>query len=172
MGSGLSKIKNRVNYSSKNFYKEFIKKYPNTSITCENYSNILEESTLCIRDFILNNELGFKLPYNLGYIAVTKFKQKKHYRVVDWKNSNLLEKEIPLTNLHSFGYMFKIKLFKNLRIKPLCLYKMNAHRIVKRMLAKNIKEDLCNYMILDSGYFNKRFSIERTLGKNKNKNNG
>ena len=163
MGSGKTKISNRVGYVNRVGYIEFIKKYPNSGISYKEYISILKESNICIKNYILTNELGFKLPYNLGYIAVMKFKQKENYVVTDWVNSRKFKKFIPLTNLHSFGWMYKIKIFKNPRIKPLQVYNVDIHRLVKRELAKKIKEGGSNYLELDHSYFNKRFAIDTVM---------
>lgn len=168
MIKGLNKIRGRIGFINRISYKKFILKYPKSEITYEKYVNILKESNKTIRDHILVNELGFKLPLNLGYIAITKFKQRDNYKVTDWKNTKLLQKIIPIMNFHSFGYMFKIKLYKNNRIKPFEIYQMQAHRIIKRMLAQRIKSGKQNYLELDNSYFNKRFSIERITGTSLN----
>lgn len=172
MGSSLNKVRNRVGYINRVAYKEFIKQYPESGISYEEYILILKESTRSIRDFILNNELGFKLPFNLGYIAVDKYKPGKSTVPVDWVNSRRLKRLIPLTNFHSLGYMFKIKLYKNPKIKPLYAFDMQAHRIIKRMLAANIKQEKGNYISIDRSYFSRRFNIDKYLSKDKKSNNG
>ena len=48
---------------------------------------------------------------------------------------------------------------------PLRVYKINAHRIIKRMLAKKIKEGYSEYINIDKNYFNQRFRIENLLNK-------
>lgn len=174
MGAGLNKIRNRKGYINRKSYLEFIKtsyyqKYisnGNPPISYEEYIQTLKDSNAEIVEQILNNELGFKLPNNLGYIAINKFKQKKDYVVTDWQNSKKFSKFIPQLNLHTMGYMFKIKLFKNNNIKPLRVYFMQSHRTFKRELAKRLKEGKQKYLELDNSYFNKRFSIENIF-KNK-----
>lgn len=166
MGAGLNKVRNRVNLINKQNYKEFITKFPKSEISYETFIKVLKESNKRIGNYILTNELGFKVPYNLGYIAITKFAQKEDYKVIDWVNTSRLNKVIPLTNLHSFGNMFKFELYKNRRIKPLLAYKMTAHRLIKRTLAKRIKDGKQNYLKLDNSYFNKRFAIERIIKNN------
>lgn len=168
MGTGLNKVRNRTGFVNRASYKDFIKKNPKSNIEYDKYIQILKESNKTIRECILTNELGFKLPLNLGYIAITKFKQRDNYVVTDWQNSVKYKKLIPLTNLHSFGWMFKIKFYKNHRIKPLEIYQMQAHRNIKRMLAQKIKSGQQNYLELDNSYFNKRFSIERITGNSIN----
>lgn len=167
MGSEQNKVRNRLGFINHKTYNDFIEKYPKSDVTYEQYIRVTKESTSVIRDFILDNELGFKLPHNLGYIAVDKFKPSKDSLYIDWKNTRLLGKIIPFTNFHSLGYVFKIKLYKNSKIQPLKAYEMNTHRILKRMLAKKVKEGK-QYIHIDRSYFNKRFSIDRFLNRHNN----
>lgn len=171
MGANQNLIRGRVGFINRIYYNKFVEKNPSTTITYEQYISVLKQSTILIRDFILGNELGFKLPFNLGYIAVDKYKCSKNYVAVDWVNTRKLGRIIPLTNFHSLGYGFKVKLFKNSRIKPFQGYAMNAHRVIKRMLAKNIKEGTHNYIAINKSVYSKRFAIDHYLTK-KNKHNG
>lgn len=166
MGAKKNIVGGRVGFINRKSYKAFIKKYPLSHVTYEEYISVLKKSNIHIRDFILTNELGFKLPLNLGYIAVKKFKPSKKHIAIDWVNSRRLGKRIPFTNFHSFGYSYSISLFKNSRVKPLYAYKMNAHRVIKRMLAKNIKNNTQQYLELDPAFFNKRFSINTIFANN------
>jgi hypothetical protein len=165
LGSGKSKIQNREGFVNRKHYFLFIEKYPESNISYEEYISVLKESSACIQNFILNNELGFKLPLNLGYIAVDKFKPSRTYKAIDWPATLRLGRHIPLTNFHSFGHAFKIKLFKNPKSKPLEAYVMKAHRLLNRALGKKIKSGKENYINIDRSYFSKRFSIENYLSE-------
>lgn len=170
MGSNKNKITGRITYNNKPTYTEF----SNTSkhvksgldISYEEYKKIISESNLEISNIILENELGFKLPLNIGYIAVTKFKQKDNYIVTDWANTRKFNKVIPQLNFHSMGHMYKIKLFKNNKLVPFRVYFMQAHRSLKRRLAAIIKKGKSNYLNLDNSYFTSKFNINKIF-KNK-----
>lgn len=165
MGIGKNKIQHRVSYLNREGYTEFITKYPDSQITYNQYVDVLKESTCAIRDHILDNTLGFKLPYNLGYIAVDRFKAKDDYTAVDWVNTRKLGRRIPLTNLHSFGYMYKIKLFPNPKINPIKNYMFKAHRLLNRMVKPQVVKDFNKYISIDRNYFSKRFNIDNYLNK-------
>lgn len=167
MGSNLNKIRERVGFINRETYLAFKEKYPDENITYSQYMQVLKESTRAIRDHVLENPLGFKLPYNLGYIAVDKYKPRSTFNVWDLRNSKLLHKQVPFLNLHSFGYMFKIRFYPNTRIKPLNVYKMNPHRIINRMLAKSIKGGK-EYLEIDRSYYSRRFRIDETINKYQN----
>lgn len=162
MSAKPNKVRNRVGLINKQIYKAFIQKHPSVDVSEQQFLTILKESTKTIRDHILENPLGFKLPYELGYIAVDKFKGLKDYFGVNWIETRRLGKLIPLLNLHSFGYFFKVKFYPNPRIKPLQVYKMNAHRKLNRMLAKKIKEGK-EYIPIDKSYYSNRFKIGQTV---------
>jgi hypothetical protein len=163
MGSGKNKIANRVNYISRKEYNNFKEKHPTADVSYNEYITILKASTSEIREHILKNPLGFKLPYNLGYLVIKKFKTNTKFVAVDWVNTRKLGKLIPLTNFHSFGNAFRLEIFRNKRIKPLAVYKFTAHRIMKRMSAKIIKSGKAPYIEIDKNYFTKRFDIENYL---------
>jgi len=163
LGANQNKVRGRIGFINKQSYKDFAQKYPNSETSYEQYISVLKESTKLIRDYILTNELGFKLPLSLGYIAVNKYKPKKTY--VDFSNTRKLGRTVPYTNLHSYGYMYKVTLYRNERIAPIHGYCMKAHRILKRMLAKNIKGHLQNYIAIDKNCYTKRFSIDYIINK-------
>ena len=165
MGIGKNRVTGRVGFLNREQYIKFTAENPNINIDYKTYISVLKECSCTIRDQVLTNPLGFKLPYNLGYIAVDKFKQSADYKAIDWIASSRLGRQIPLTNLHSFGYSYHIRLFKNSNIVPLIAYKMNAHRIFKRMLAANIKSGNHNYIELDRTYYSRRFRIENITKK-------
>lgn len=162
MSTGKNNVRKRKGFITKKTYNAFIKKHPTVDITFEQFKMILEESNKAIRDSILENELGFKLPNRLGYIAVTKFKPKKECYAVNWIETRRLGKKIPQLNLHSLGYIYQIKLYKNPNVRSLMVYKMNAHRIIKRMLAAKIKSGT-DYLEIDRSYYNRRFNIVNML---------
>lgn len=162
MSSGKYKTKNRKNNSTALAYKQFKLKYPDANVTSQQYVDIIKRSNNLIAEAILNNPYGFKLPNQLGYLAVDKFKPKKGSRIkpVDWITTNKLGKLTYLTNLHSFGYIHHIKLYKNPNKKNLDCYVFKAQREVNRELAQKIKGGK-NYHEIDRSFFSRRFSIDK-----------
>lgn len=168
MGSGKNQIQNRSNYLNRVEYNKFIAENPKSEIQYKDFISVLKESTKQIRDNIVDNPLGFKLPHNLGYIAVNKYKPLKTSRVpIDWVATNKYGRIVPLTNFHSFGFMYKIAFYPNESVVPMRLYVMRPHRILKRMVAQNIKNNTGNYISIDSNYFNKRFNIDQIITNKK-----
>lgn len=124
---------------TKDFYNDFIKE-TNIKISYDIFRNIILESNKEIANMVANDDESFKLPENMGYVAVTKYKSKK--KPIDWKNSLLLGKRITLPNLHSFGYIYHIHWFKaglaTFAFKQ--IFKLEPCRLLKREVAKNAKE--------------------------------
>lgn len=118
---------------------------------------IVIESNLEIAESIKADDDGFKLPENLGYIVVTKYKSKK--KPVDWVNTHKYKKKIYLTNLHSFGYIHHIKWYKrgvtSFAFKD--VYKLQPARLLTRDVAKSVK----------SGKLYHSWSNDDFLSKNK-----
>lgn len=165
MSSKPNKVRGRIGFINRKGYKAFKEKYKDEKITYTEYIAILKESNSAIREHILDNPLGFKIPYNLGYIAVDKFKGLKNYMAIDWVATRRLGRRIPLLNLHSFGYFFKIKLYKNPRIRPLKVYKMDPHRLINRALNLKIRSGK-EYLEIDRSYFSNRFRIGQNIKHN------
>ena len=165
MSTGKNKVTNRTGFINRPSYNKFIKQNPKSGVTYEQYIQVLKTSTAAIRDHILTNPLGFKLPYNFGYIAIDKFKPSKDWQAIDWVNTKRLRRRIPLTNLHSFGYTYKVKFYPNPRIKPLVAYDMRAHRLLNRAISKQVKGGKDVYIPLDRTYFSKRFAIDQKYQK-------
>ncbi len=136
-GSKLT-VGNRHNPLGKKLYKQFIDE-TFINIDYETFCNIIKTTNTIMRNSVIEEEAGIKLPENLGNVIVTKYKSKKV--PTDWINSIKFQKKIPLLNLHSFGFVHHIKWF---RIGMICankhIYKFVPYRILKRGVAKSIKD--------------------------------
>lgn len=157
------KVSKRINYNRREDYIQFCEKYPNEKITYRQFKDVIEVSNEIISENILNNPLGFKLPYQLGYIAVDKTEPSKRVTAIDWVATRRLGKKIPILNFHSLGFIFKIKIFKNPKKVPFSVYKMEANRFLKRKLATKIKSKKYNFIKIDRSYYSSRFRINQHL---------
>lgn len=92
-----------------------------------------------IREAVVAGDDAFKLPEQLGYLVITKY--KSHKKPVDWINSRKFKKKVPLLNLHSFNYIYHIKWFKksDRRFATQEVYKLEPARKFKRQVALNVK---------------------------------
>lgn len=153
----------RNNIISKELYKKFLDEFK-MEIDYETFVDIILESNSIIFDIIANEPTGFKIPENMGYWVVTKYKTKK--KPIDWKNSRRLKKQVYLTNLHSFGYVYHIKWckFAIARFKFNEIYKFSSCRFLARKVAQNGKNGFTYFNWKNSDFWN-TFKLDRTYYK-------
>jgi hypothetical protein len=94
---------------SPKLWKAFKEKH-NSDISYKDFTNIIKLSNQKIHQSVIDDESGFKLPENLGYLCVIKYKTKK--KAINWKDTKKYGKTIYYLNLHSFGFRCHIKWFK------------------------------------------------------------
>lgn len=132
-------IPDRNQILSKELWKEYVAKY-NSNISFKDFSNIIKESNKEIADIVADDEQGFKLPENMGYLCVIKYKTKR--KAINWADTKKYGKTIYYLNLHSFGYRYHIKWFKNgiSRFPFNEAFKFAPLRIMKTDVSKRIKD--------------------------------
>lgn len=143
------------------FYKKVKDKY-NLDIDYKTFKNIILTSNNAIKEIIANDEGGFKLPENLGYIVVTKYKSKK--RPIDWVATKKLKKVVYLPNLHSFGYIHHIKWFRiglTVNFGTADVYKFESCRDLSRSVAKNVKEYKVYHTWSNSDFWSSSKTLKR-----------
>lgn len=138
---------------NKEFYNE-VRETISPDLTDKEIREIVLTSNDEIRNAVANTEDGFKMPEQLGYIVITKYKSKK--QPIDWVNSKKLKMRVPLLNLHSYNTICHIKWFKignhSFGIKE--VYKLEPSRKLKRQVAKNIKEGKMYHTWTRSDFWN------------------
>lgn len=131
----------RTHVTSKKTYTRFKKANPDINITFDQFKEVLNQSNTEISNVILTDKMGFKMPYSLGHLVVSKYKQYKP--IVDRGTSKKLQKEAVYTNFHTLGHMFSINWYCSIpRTNSnfnLARYRFNATRDLKRNLAKILK---------------------------------
>jgi hypothetical protein len=90
-------------------WKAFKEKHE-IEISYSDFTKIVKETNKKIHNLVIEDENGFKLPENLGYLCVIKYKTKK--KAINWADTKKYGKTIYYLNLHSFGYRCHIKWFK------------------------------------------------------------
>lgn len=106
------------------------------------FKRIVNTNTQNIVESIINEPEGVQLPENMGCIVITKYKinANRKKRNLDFVNTLKLGKNVPLLNLHSFGYVYNIRWYKNeVKVKNLKLFSLYKARPLKRGVAKAIK---------------------------------
>lgn len=128
----------RVNPLNQKLYKQYIQE-TGSDIDYKTFVKIISTTNEIIRESVIEEEAGVKLPLSLGNIVVTKYKSKKSFP--DWKLTKEYKKKIFHVNLHSLGFIHHIKWFKiGSDFSNKNIYKFQPYRILKRGVAKQIKE--------------------------------
>lgn len=111
-----------------------------SDISYQDFSNIIKEGNKKIFEAIVEDESGFKLPENLGYLCVIKYKTKK--KAINWIDTKKYGKKIYYLNLHSFGYRYHIKWFKTgiSRFAFNEVYKFAPLRIMRTEVSRQVKK--------------------------------
>lgn len=129
---------------SPSLWKAFKQKH-NIEISYSDFTNIIKESNKKIFNAVLEDENGFKLPENLGYFCIIKYKTKK--KAINWADSKKYGKKIYFLNLHSFGYRYHIKWFKTgiARFAFNEVFKFAPLRLMRTEVSKKIKAGVKDY---------------------------
>lgn len=147
------KCKTGISYNFVNdlsFYKTVKELCLNKNITdLENLSSteiqklirkVITLSNQKIINAIVNDTTGFKLPEDLGYLAITRYKSKK--RAVDWQKSNQYGVKVYHTNFHSNGFSARVQhFFKTVSVcTNIGLYKFIPSRVLTTKKSIKLKE--------------------------------
>lgn len=112
----MSRTKVEYRTSAREEYDKFCLKYPEVSLTYEEWREILYTFNKLFRDYLLETGERAKLPYGLGGFAVGKKKikkikvyQGKEYvnLPIDWQKTRKAGKRIYNFNAHTDGYSLK-----------------------------------------------------------------
>lgn len=156
-------LPNRDHILSPELWKAYKEKY-NSNISYKDFTTIVKESNKKIAEFVAEDENGFKLPENLGYLCVIKYKTKK--KAINWADTKKYGKTIYYLNLHSFGYRYHIKWFKTgiSRFVFNEVYKFAPLRDTRDKVSKSIKagKDYVEWTLKDFWDNNK---LEKILHK-------
>lgn len=108
-------------------------------ISYADFTKIIKESNKKICNTAVEDENGFKLPENLGYLCIIKYKTKK--KAINWADTKKYGKTIYFLNLHSFGFRYHIKWFKTgiSRFPFNEVYKFAPLRTMRTDVSKNVK---------------------------------
>lgn len=141
------------------------KKERHIDISFEDFKNIIWKFNELMMEAVSEEEAGIELPEKLGNVVVTKYKGTRERTPIDWVNSKRLGKQIPLLNLHSFGYIHKIRWFKVIcAFKNRRIYKFEPYRLMKRTVAAKIKAGKKYHTWEDSDFWSTTL-LERRFSK-------
>jgi hypothetical protein len=131
----------RFSIFTKQFFKDFRALYPNITLTDAEIKALCREGNQIMQDSIIEDPTGFRIPFFLGHVCITRFKSDNI--AYDNRYSSVYKKPVPHTNTHTFGYRFAIRHFRlsdSKRIAPMMIYKLIPTRAFKRRFAKHLKD--------------------------------
>lgn len=134
------KYGNRDHVINSKFFKEY-KEKTGSEISYDDFVNVIKNSNVKIAEIVANEQEGFKLPENLGYIVVTQYKTKK--RPTDYNKSKVYDTRVIHNNLHTNGEMGAIRWFNN-RINRnffTTIYKFKGCRTLTRAVSASLKNE-------------------------------
>lgn len=97
----------RYNTLNRTLWKRFVDT-TGTQISYALFSQIINDSLDFMRERLVHNISGFKMPEYMGYAAVTQYRPSKPKRLIDWAKTREHNVKVYHTNFHSLGYMPRI----------------------------------------------------------------
>lgn len=168
MPSGKIKVGHRDHVLGREFYKRFKLAHPEINITWNQLVEIIRESNEEIANIVVNEQAGFKLPENHGYLVVSSYKSTK--KSIDLANSKKFKKKIYYLNLHTFGSRIAIRWYHNSYLTSYYpkVYKFMSCRTFARKAAASAKAGF-NYLNWSRKDFIKFDKIFKLQNANNNK---
>ena len=134
------------------FHKE-LQKTKNLTLSYADSKAAINAANENIAQVILQEEDGFKLPFGLGYICISRFKSTT--LSVDWATTKKIGKKTYFTNLGTFGDSIAIRWFKvgiaPMKIALLDIFKFRPCRKLSRSASKKFKDgkQYCEWQVSD-----------------------
>lgn len=129
-------------------------------------NQIIRASNQELANIIIAGEDGVRLPKGLGVIVVSKYKTKK--LAPDFHTSKKVGKKVYYTNLHTYGYQFKIKWYRvdSTMLAFGGIYKFKACRLLSRAVAAHGKKtNGSTYFSWEYADFKKQAALEAYMLK-------
>lgn len=137
---GKLKTGDRQNIVDYMFWSNYNKAHKDTPLEVDRttFNKIIQESNSLIATRVADNPEGFKLPENMGYLAISRYKAKK--RAIDFNKTLQLGITCYHTNFHSYGYTGRIMWFSAdlTRCKFHQIYKFVGDTNFKKNVSRNL----------------------------------
>lgn len=131
----------------RDFYKHYTDKcdkHNYNKLDYKQFTKILKECNILLRDLILTNEI-VKLPYNMGHLGIKKFEvnydpEKQYKWKVDWKKS----KELGHKVYYGSDYGYRWTWYKG-RVAGKIYYSFKPCRLASRSITKQLNKGVDYY---------------------------
>lgn len=101
---------NRDYIFNKDFYNEKLVEKHNVTLDYNTCKNVILHANKVVADVIKSEVDGFKLPYGMGFLCVTKYTPSK--AAINWAATKKLGKHVLHTNMHTDGYSCRIMWYR------------------------------------------------------------
>jgi hypothetical protein len=164
------RIKYDYRTAGKDTYKRYKLEFPESSLTYEEFKEIVYTYSELFREYILETGDVAKLPFGFGYFTVVKKKVKRYKNFkdpegnnyinlpVDWKSTREEGKKVYHFNFHTDG--FKCRWFWHIKTARLPFYNtlvFKPSRETSRLLAKYLMKPNSVYIQMYRELVNKKF---------------
>lgn len=137
--------------ASRDNYTAFCKLHPKVKITYKQFCSIIYKWNELFMNNLLDTGDRVKLPYGLGPLCVTKYRQTKYKKnkegiekislAINWVETKKLGKRVYITNFHTEGYKFYWAwVHREARFKCSFAWRFKAARVHSRKLASYLKD--------------------------------
>lgn len=132
------RLGNRDYIFNKKFYDKNLVEDNKISLSFDQCKNIIETANKNISETMIEEIDGFKLPFGLGYLCISKFKPKNP--AIDWKKTKEIGKKVFHLNLHTLGYSarsywFRIGRIGNVRFHE--VFKFESYTTLSKKISKS-----------------------------------
>lgn len=152
--------------ASKEAYKKFKEKHPNSPLSCAQYIKLLHTFNSLFIVHILETGEKVKLPYGFGPITICKKKQTTFYEKdgnkytilsVDWKQSKELGYKVYNLNGHTSGFRYRWYWYPHeARFFQSHIWTFKPCRKMSRLLATYLKKPNSEYKDIYRLYIKKK----------------
>lgn len=142
------RVKRDWRMASKEVYEGFLKKYPDSTLSYNQWEQVIYQFNYNFRDYLLDTGEKVKTFWGVGDFAIKKRKVKKIVNYdgkdriklpIDWEKTKKLGKKVYHFNYHTDGYRFAYKWFIDTsRFKYSHVFVFKPYRESSRLIKKYI----------------------------------
>lgn len=101
---------NRDYIFGKDFYEKHLVEKHNTSLSYKQCGDIIRHANKVVAEVVKNEVDGFKIPYGMGFLCVTKYTPSKP--AINWPETRKIGKYVYHTNMHTDGYSCRVMWYR------------------------------------------------------------
>lgn len=119
----------------KEFYEKNLVEKHNISLPYKDCKNIINHANKIVGEVVKNEVDGFKIPFGMGYLCVTKYTPSKP--AINWPETKKIGKYVYFTNMHTDGYSCRVMWYRVGRADN-----AHYHEVFKFKAMKNLGKEV------------------------------